>query len=284
MHQNSYDNNAKLYIVPTPIGNIEDITIRSLKILKESEIIFSEDTRETLKLLKYYDIQPQKLISSHKFNEKNNLKKLSAYLKENKNISVVSDRGTPGISDPGYALIKEAIKQNYNVICLPGPTALIPALIVSGLSPDKFYFYGFLNNKPNKKKKELEKLINITVPIIFYEAPHRIKETIEIMKKTLGNRQASLVREISKKYEEVIRADLDTLIKEVDNIKGELVIIIEGNKNSFNFSELSLEEHLNMYIKKGNTPKDAIKLVAKDRKKPKSEIYNYYHKIKKVNK
>lgn len=280
MHQHSYDENPKLYIIPTPIGNIEDITIRSLNILKSSEIIFSEDTRETTKLLKFYEIEKPKLISSHKFNENTNLEKLTKYLKENKNISLVSDRGTPGISDPGYSLIKHAIKENYNVICLPGPTALIPAIITSGISPDRFYFYGFLNQKKSQKIKELNNLKEIKVPIIFYESPHRIKETLTIIKETLGNRQASISREISKKYEEIIRGKLEYLIKEVENIKGEIVIVIDGNKEKKEYENISVIEHINLYIEDGMTSKEAIKKVAQERGKPKSEIYNEYHKTK----
>jgi len=158
MRQKSYDGGKTLYVVPTPIGNMEDMTIRSINILKNSDVIFSEDTRETGLLLKYFDIDKKILVSSHKFNENNNLNKLDKYLEDGKIVSLVSDRGTPGISDPGYALIKEAINKNYNVVCLPGATAFVPAMVMSGLSTDRFLFYGFLNSKSSKQKNELDLL------------------------------------------------------------------------------------------------------------------------------
>ncbi|MCI9070621.1 MAG: 16S rRNA (cytidine(1402)-2'-O)-methyltransferase [Clostridium sp.] len=157
MIQKSYDGSPTLYVIPTPIGNMEDITIRAINILKEVDVIFSEDTRVTNLLLKHFDIK-KTLISSHLYNENTNQEKEITYLKDGKNIAVVSDRGTPVISDPGYILVKQAIKYNYNVVCLPGATALIPALVMSGLGEGPFIFYGFLNSKETKRKKELEDL------------------------------------------------------------------------------------------------------------------------------
>ncbi len=276
MKQKSYDGTPVVYLIPTPIGNMEDITIRALNILKEVAVIFSEDTRVTKKLLDYYNIS-KKLISSHLYNEENNKTKLLEYLKLGKSVAVVSDRGTPVISDPGYILAKTAIENNYNTVCLPGPTAFVPALVMSGL-PDKFIFYGFLNSKETKRKKELENLKQQPFTIIFYEAPHRINKTLQNIKEVFGNRYCAIAREISKKYEEIIRGDIDYLIKETEEIKGEIVLIVEGNKEKHNFENLSIIEHIKLYMEDGLTSKEAIKLVAKERDIPKSEVYNEYHK------
>ncbi len=277
MDQKSYDGSAILYIVPTPIGNMEDITIRALNVLKESDIIFSEDTRETGNLLKYYNINGAKLLSSHKFNENNNLEKVIELLKKGKKVSVVSDRGTPAISDPGYSLIREAINKGYNVVCLPGATAFVPAIVMSGFSADRFLFYGFLNSKISKKKKELEHLKNINFPIIFYESPHRVISTLISIKEILGNRKIAIAREISKKFEEIIRDNIENIIKDNIELKGEIVIIVEKDENINNFSDLTIIDHINIYIDLGYDIKEAIKLVAKERNLPKSIVYNEYH-------
>lgn len=277
MNQKSYDGKPILYIVPTPIGNMEDITIRALNVLKEAEVIFSEDTRVTNQLLKHFDIK-KRLISSHLYNENNNQDKELNYLQKGKTIALVSDRGTPLISDPGYILVKNAIDNGYNVVCLPGATALIPALVMSGLGDGPFTFYGFLNSKESKRKKELEELKENKFTIIFYEAPHRITKTLENIKEVFGNRKASIAREISKKYEEIIRGNIDDLINASENIKGEIVLIVEGNHEEKDYSELSIIDHINIYLKEGKDSKEAIKLVAKDRGIPKSEVYNEYHR------
>ena len=268
MKQKSYDGTPVVYLIPTPIGNMEDITIR--------KHFFLYNTRVTKKLLDYYNIS-KKLISSHLYNEENNKTKLLEYLKLGKSVAVVSDRGTPVISDPGYILAKTAIENNYNTVCLPGPTAFVPALVMSGL-PDKFIFYGFLNSKETKRKKELENLKQQPFTIIFYEAPHRINKTLQNIKEVFGNRYCAIAREISKKYEEIIRGDIDYLIKETEEIKGEIVLIVEGNKEKYNFENLSIIEHIKLYVEDGLTSKEAIKLVAKERDIPKSEVYNEYHK------
>ena len=277
MIQKSYDGTPTLYIVPTPIGNLEDITIRALNILKEVDVIFAEDTRTTKQLLNHYNIT-NKLVASHLYNETQNEEKELKYLKENKNIAIVSDRGTPVISDPGYILVKTAIENNYNVVCLPGPTAVIPALVMSGLSGGPFMFYGFLNSKESKRKKELETLKSITYPIAFYEAPHRLIKTLNNIYEIFGNRKIAIVREISKKYEEVIRGTVENILKTVENLKGEIVIITEGNQEIKTFDNLSIKEHVNLYIEDGLTTNEAIKKVAKERSVSKSEIYSEYHK------
>ena len=278
MIQKSYDGSPTLYIVPTPIGNLEDITIRAINILKEVDVIFAEDTRTTKQLLNHFEIN-KKLISSHLYNETQNVEKEIDYLKNKKNIAIVSDRGTPVISDPGYILVKTAIENGYNVVCLPGPTAVIPALVMSGLSGGPFTFYGFLNSKESKRKKELETLKNTPYPIAFYEAPHRLMKTLNNIYEIFGNRKIAIVREISKKYEEVIRDNVENLLKTVENLKGEIVIVVEGNQKKEDFSNLSIKNHVNLYIEDGLKPNDAIKKVAKERGLPKSIIYNEYHNL-----
>ena len=277
MSQKSYNNTPTVYIIPTPIGNMEDITIRAINTLKEVDVIFCEDTRVTSQLLNYFEIK-KKLISSHKFNEDKNDNKLLEYLNNGKNVGIVTDRGTPIISDPGYELVKVAIENNYNVVSLPGPTAFVPALTSSGLSPQPFLFYGFLINKEGKRKKELEQLKNNKETMIFYESPHRIIETLDNMLEVLGNRNISISREITKKFEEIYRGTIKEVIEETKEIKGEIVIVVSGNKEEITFDDLSIEEHVNFYIKNGLNSKEAIKKVAEDRNVKKSDIYNIYHR------
>lgn len=278
MVQKSYDDSPTLYIVPTPIGNMEDMTIRGINILKNSDIIFSEDTRETGNLLNYFDISGAKLISSHKFNENDNLDKVIKYLKDGKKVSLVSDRGTPAISDPGYSLVREVVKKGFNVVCLPGATAFVPAIVMSGFNTEKFLFYGFLNSKTSKQLKELDALKMISYPIIFYESPHRIKMTLNNIQTVFGNRKIAIAREISKKFEEVIRDDIDKVILMLPTLKGEFVIVVEGNEGINAFSELSIIDHVNIYVDLGYSSKEAIKIVSKERHISKSEVYNEYHR------
>ena len=281
MSQKSYDNSPTLYLIPTPIGNMEDITIRAVNTLKIVDVVFCEDTRVTGQLLKYLDIS-KKLISSHNYNEANNKQKLLEYLSSGSNVGLVSDRGTPVISDPGYELAKFAIEEGYNVVSLPGATALIPALTSSGISPMPFYYYGFLNSKDSARRKELEFLKNIDATLILYEAPHRINKTLKDLGNILGNnRKISISREITKKYEEVYRGTIGELIKQNNEYKGELVIVVEGNKETTEYKTLTIEEHVNLYIKDGKSSMDAIKIVAKERGMKKSEVYDIYHNIEK---
>lgn len=272
MIQKSYDGTPTLYLVPTPIGNIEDITLRAINILKSVEVILSEDTRVTAELLKKLEIK-KKLISNYEYNEVKNKELVLNYLKEGKNIALVSDRGTPIISDPGYLITDYIISQGYNVVALPGPTALIPALITSGLTPMPFTFYGFLNNKETKRKKELEMLKNVKSTLIFYEAPHRLLDTLGNILEVLGNRKISISREITKKYEEIYRGYIKDVISKIDNIKGEFVIVVEGAKEDIDYSKTDIDTHLKFYLDQNYDLKEAMKLVAKDRKVSKSEIY-----------
>lgn len=281
MSQKSYDNTPTLYLIPTPIGNMEDITIRAINTLKMVDVIFCEDTRVTGQLLKYFEIN-KKLISSHNYNETNNKQKLIEYLSNAYNVGLVSDRGTPIISDPGYELAKCAIEEGYNVVSLPGATALIPALTSSGISPMPFYYYGFLNSKDSARRKELESLKNIEATLIIYEAPHRINKTLKDLGNILGNnRKISISREITKKYEEIYRGTIKELIEQENVYKGELVLVVEGNKEVTEYKTLTIEEHVNLYIEDGKNSMDAIKIVAKERGMKKSEVYDIYHNIEK---
>ena len=275
MSQKSYDNSPTLYLIPTPIGNLDDITLRAIDTLKSVEVVFCEDTRITRQLLNHLGIS-KKLIASHKFNEEMNSDKLLSYLNNGQDVGLVTDRGTPIISDPGYELVKVAIANNYNVVSLPGPTAFVPALTVSGLSPQPFLFYGFLNSKNSKREKELESLKDYPYTMIFYEAPHRIVEMLESMEKVLGNKNICISREISKRYEEVYRGKISDVIKDMEDVKGELVIVVDGNHEEKNYDNLSIIEHVNLYIMNGLDKKEALKKVSKDRGMSKSDVYKEY--------
>jgi 16S rRNA (cytidine1402-2'-O)-methyltransferase len=279
MSQKSYDNSPTVYLIPTPIGNMDDLTYRSVECLKMVDVLFCEDTRETGKLLKFLNIN-KPMVANHDHNEFNNKEKLLSYLEAGKNVGVVSDRGTPVISDPGFEVARFAIEEGYNVVGLPGANALIPALIMSGLNPKPFMFYGFLNSKSSKRKKELEEIKNYGVTIIFYEAPHRIQETLLDIKEVIGGeRKVSISREITKKYEEVYRGTITELINQNIEFKGELVIVLEGQKETHNY-DMSINDHINLYIEDGYSSKDAIKMVAKERNLKKSEVYDEYIKNK----
>ena len=276
MSQMSYDDSASLYLIPTPIGNLEDITIRSLNTLKTVDFILCEDTRETGKLLNKYDIK-KRLVACHEFNQDKVKDYVVSELKNGLNIGLVTDQGTPIISDPGYIVVKEVIAQGFNVISLPGATAFVPALINSGIEPSPFLFYGFLNAKSSKQRKELQSLSKLPYTLIFYEAPHRLKDTLNNMLDILGDRKICLEREISKIHEEVIRDTIKGVISIADSLKGEFVLVVEGNHETVNYDDIDIIEHVEIYIKDGMSANDAIKLVAKERNVPKSVIYKEYH-------
>ncbi len=277
MWQNSYDGKPTLYLVPTPIGNLEDMTFRSIEVLKSVDVIFSEDTRVTLVLLNHFDIK-KKLISLHDHNEDMVKDKVLSYLKDNKNVAIVTDRGTPIVSDPGYKTVKYVSDNGYNVVGLPGACAFVPAFIMSGLPSEHFLFYGFLNSKDSKMREELNNLKNFENTIIFYEAPHRLIKCLQAILDVFGDRYVSISKEISKLHESVFRGNISDAIKSFDVVKGEYVIVIDGFKrNSDDYSNLSIVEHVNMYVKSGLYVMDAIKMVAKERNIPKSEIYKEYH-------
>lgn len=277
MSQKSYNNRPTLYLIATPIGNMEDITYRAINVLNKVSVIFSEDTRVTNQLLSYYNIK-NKLISSHQYNEKENIDKLLKYLNDGQDVGLVTDRGTPIISDPGYYLAQAAINNNYNVVSIPGATAFVSALITSNIEAQPFTFIGFLNSKQSKRKKELEDLKNHKYTLIFYESPHRLIDTLNDMLKILGNRNIAISREITKKFEEIYRGTISDVINELEVVKGEFVIVLEGNKDVNDFSNLSILEHVDLYIKNGYDSKEAIKKVAHERKLNKNEVYREYHK------
>lgn len=276
MSQISYNDTPSLYLIPTPIGNLDDITIRSLNTLKTVDLILCEDTRESGKLLSKYDIK-KKLVACHEFNQD----KVKGYvvdeLNKGLNIGLITDQGTPIISDPGFTVVKEVIDKGFNVISLPGATAFVPALINSGLNPAPFLFYGFLNAKSSKQRKELENLKKLPYTMIFYEAPHRLSDTLNNMLNIFGDRDVCLQREISKIHEEIYRDKLSNIIKNIDNLKGEFVILVSGCDDAFDFSDLSIIEHVDLYLKDGMSLNEATKIVAKERNVSKSIIYKEYH-------
>lgn len=276
MSQISYNDTPSLYLIPTPIGNLDDITIRSLNTLKTVDLILCEDTRESGKLLSKYDIK-KKLVACHEFNQD----KVKGYvvdeLNKGLNIGLITDQGTPIISDPGFTVVKEVIDKGFNVISLPGATAFVPALINSGLNPAPFLFYGFLNAKSSKQRKELENLKKLPYTMIFYEAPHRLSDTLNNMLNIFGDRDVCLQREISKIHEEIYRDKLSNILKNIDNLKGEFVILVSGCDDVFDFSDLSIIEHVDLYLKDGMSLNEATKIVAKERNVSKSIIYKEYH-------
>lgn len=277
--QKSFENQApSLYLVATPIGNLEEITFRAINVLKEVDYIGAEDTRNTIKLLNHYDIKT-KLISHHEHNLSQSIPKLISLLLEGNDIALVSDAGYPAISDPGYELVKAAIENNINVIPVSGANACLDALVVSGIAPQPFLFYGFLDHQDKKKRKELEKLKNYRETIVFYESPHRVSKTLKLMQDILGDRHIALCREITKKHEEIIRGKISEIISITAELKGEMVIVVSGNNDNdeVNLSPEILITEVDNYVNKGMSVKDAIKEVSKLRKVNKNELYALYH-------
>ncbi len=281
MIQKSYEKSdyGNLYIIPTPIGNMEDITIRALNILKEVDIVLAEDTRVTSILLNKYEIK-KKLVSCHKFNENKIKDRIIAELKEGKNLALVTDRGTPLISDPGSVIVDSAIKNNINIIALPGPSALLPALNMSGISSERFIFYGFLSSKSSESNKELKMLSEIKFTIVLYESPHRLQKTLQKMLEILGNRKISISREISKLYEEVFRGTIEEAISFYKEVMGEIVIVIEKATETTLIDDDKLLTEVKKLIKDGKSNKDAIKEVSIKFNISKNVLYNMYEKEK----
>ncbi len=280
MRQNSYDDSASLYLIPTPIGNLEDITLRALKTLETVDLILCEDTRESSKLLNHFHIR-KKLVSCHEYNEEKIKDYVISELKNGKNIGLITDQGSPVVSDPGYVVSRAVIDANFNVIALPGATAFVPALTSSGLAPSPFLFYGFLQTKESKIRKELNSLKKIPYTMIFYEAPHRLQKTLECMLDVFGDRNMSIHREISKLHEEICRGTIRELIPIASELKGEFVLIVEGNYEKVDYSDLSIFDHVRLYLEDDISEKEAIKLVAKERDIAKSIVYKEYHSKKK---
>lgn len=278
------DQKGILYLVPTPIGNLEDMSFRAIRILKEADVIAAEDTRNTKKLLNHYEIGTP-LVSYHEHNKESSGAKLLGLLRNGKKIALVSDAGMPTISDPGYELVRAALEEDLTVVPLPGANAALTALIASGLPPQPFYFYGFLPRQKKDKRVALAELSKQTATLILYEAPHRLKETLEALGEYFGNRKIVLCRELTKKYEEFIRGTIEEAIQwaNEEEIRGEFCLIIEGGEESSGEEEpawwenMSINEHVDHYIQEGYHTKEAIKLAAKDRNLNKRDVYKEYH-------
>lgn len=272
---------GKLYLVATPIGNLEDITLRAIRILKEVDIILAEDTRQTLKLLNHLEIS-KTLISYHRHNEEIKVDNIIQKLKEGINIALVSDAGTPVISDPGEVVVKEALKNNVEVIPIPGACALINGLIASGLDAKEFSFYGFLSLNKKLRKEKLEEIRNENKTIILYEAPHKILNTLNDLNEILGNRKVVIARELTKIHEEYIRGTAKEILEKYKEPKGEHIIIIEKNKikkeelQNELINSMTIEQHYNYYEKQGFSKNEIIKRIAKDRNVAKNEIYKLF--------
>lgn len=285
--QKSFESTEKgtVYIVPTPIGNLEDITYRALKILESASLIAAEDTRNTKKLLTHFDISTH-LISYHDHNKESRGEQLLERLENGESIAFVSDAGMPGISDPGYEMVQSAIAQAIPVVVLPGANAALCALVGSGLPTKEFLFYGFLPRKKKDRLKELERLKSMQATLLFYESPHRLKETVAAIYEQLGNRKLSLAREITKRFEEYIRGSVSEVVEWIEQteLKGEFCIVVEGNEedtaspNTLWWSHLSVMEHVIHYMEEENiSSKEAIKKAAVERQMPKREVYQTYH-------
>ena len=269
-----------LYIVSTPIGNLGDITLRAIDVLKKSDYILCEDTRVSKKLLDKYEIK-SKLVSNHKFNEKKNLSKIIEILKSNCIVSLISDAGTPSVSDPGAILINECLLNEINVFPLPGPSAVSSAVSISGFS-EKFFFYGFFPEKNSELKKDFKNLENLDSSIIFFISPRKFNKSVEFIKEYFSGRKILVCREMTKFYEEYIRTEVDILKPFKDNPKGELTIVI-SEKGKIKKASLKLEESDKKNIKKmikKLTIKDITDLISQNSNIPKKIIYNYCLKLK----
>ncbi|AWE05937.1 16S rRNA (cytidine(1402)-2'-O)-methyltransferase [Lysinibacillus sp. 2017] len=281
-----HEQGSCLYLVATPIGNLEDMTMRALRILKEVDIIAAEDTRNTKKLCNYFDIQTP-LISYHEHNLEVGGEKLLSFLREGKSVALVSDAGLPCISDPGADIAVKAIAEDFAVVPIPGANAALTALIASGLTPQPFYFFGFLNRNKKDRREQLEKLAKRQETLVFYEAPHRLKDTLKDLELVLGNRRVTLARELTKKFEEFLRGTIEEAINWTteSEIRGEFCIVLEGNtsgepevEEDIYWTDMTLEQHVDYIIEENQiSSKEAIKEVATLRNLPKRDVYQAYH-------
>lgn len=271
------ENYGVLYLVATPIGNLEDITYRALRILGEVDLIAAEDTRHTLKLLNHFEIQ-KPMISYYEHNIRERGEKIIARIKEGDNVALVSDAGTPAISDPGEDLVRLCIEEGIQVIPVPGAVAGINALICSGISTKRFSFEGFLSVNKKSRIDHLESVKDSEYTLIFYEAPHKLLNTLKDMLKYFGNRKMTVARELTKKFEQFLYTDIEKAIEYFDQNqpKGEFVLIIEGAQNfekTSPFDNMTILEHINYYIESGFDKKEAMKKVATDRNISKRDVY-----------
>lgn len=265
---------AILYLVATPIGNLEDMTFRAVRILSMVENIYAEDTRNSKVLLNHYDIKTP-LLSYHEFNKELKSEEILSKLKDGKSIAIISDAGLPVISDPGFHIALLAIENDIPVSTIPGASAGISALVASGLPPMPYTFYGFLDSKTTKRCQELEKLKYMTHTIIFYEAPHRISQTLEDMLTVLGNRKVVLARELTKKFEEYVRGSIEDVLKVCNDLKGEMVLIVEGYISK-DEEQIEPNQKIEELISLGFTSKEAIKEVSSLYHLDKKELYKSY--------
>ncbi len=264
-----------LYLVATPIGNLQELTPRAISILKEVDLIAAEDTRNTMKLLSHFDIHT-KVIAHHAHNEKQSTEGIIQLLHEGKNIALVSDAGYPLISDPGQTLVPRAIEEGFAVIPVNGSSAMLSALVASGLCAMPFYFHGFLSSKTSQAKKELAELKTMKCTMVFYEAPHRIEDTLKVMQEVLGDRKISLCRELTKRFEEFVRGKISEVLEVVSELKGEMVLVVEGSneEEKETVDVLKLVEEL---MNDGFSTSAAIKEAAKQTGISKNEIYRQVH-------
>lgn len=274
---------GKLYLVPTPIGNLKDITLRALEVLKFVDIVAAEDTRQTLKLLNHFEIK-KGLISYHKHNEQGKSEDIIQMLKEGKNIAIVTDAGTPGISDPGAVIVSKCINENIDFEVLPGATAITTALVYSGLDTTRFLFRGFIPRENKERKVLLNEIKDVRESIILYESPYRILNTLETLLEYLGNRNIAVCRELTKLHEEIKRGTIKELIEYFKEIspKGEFVLVVQGKpqehidkENKEKWENLNIREHILSVMESGVSKKEAIKYVAKERGLSKNEVYKY---------
>ncbi|USS84936.1 16S rRNA (cytidine(1402)-2'-O)-methyltransferase [Fructilactobacillus myrtifloralis] len=276
-----------LYLVPTPIGNLDDITLRALNTLRTVDVIAAEDTRNTQKLLNHFEIGT-KQISFHEHNTARRIPELIDRLEAGEAIAQVSDAGMPSVSDPGHELVQACIEHQLPVVSLPGSTAGLTSLIASGLSPQPFLFYGFLQRKPAEQRRELQRLQNETATLIFYEAPHRLKKTLTNLAEVLGDRPAALGRELTKKHEEYVRGTLSELVKWAteEPVRGEFVILVAGNPEPTSTAPvvaptLPIEAQVQQLVQTGMKPNQAIKQVAKTNHLVRQDVYNRFHQLDK---
>ena len=283
LRQQSFQNNkASLYVIATPIGNLSEISKRVINALNDCEYVFCEDTRVTGQLLAHLQIKKH-LVSAYENIEKQSSIKVLELLKDNQNVAFVSDAGYPGISDPGSIIIQEVIKNDFNVVVVNGPSALIHSVLASGLDTSHFYFYGFLNAKQSARIKELEDLKEFKHTMIFYQSPHKILSCLTDMLSVFGDRKICLCRELTKKFEEYIRGTINEIIPICESLKGEMVLVVKGYeevKEHLDVSNYYLVKQIDILINQGNKTTKAIKMISEQYNVSRSELYQYYHELK----